>query len=117
MKLAIIAFVVVLAVLVYDRVLSWRLASTASLRKKIERGDWRYYQGALLELKRRREDISAEALRVISLLSSESRIERTAGEMILKRVYPEFSARIPSYNPAEDAQTCATKAKDVFLRA
>ncbi len=93
-----------------------REKTTEELRAILREPNWLYYRNALLELKRRGEDIRQEVVSVLNLLISELKQERLGGWIILKKVYPELAARVADYNPRDPVDTCKEKLQKVFVQ-
>jgi len=66
----------------------WRARPREKLLAMLESGNWRYYKAAILELRRRGEDVSVHAPRIQALLASGSRVERAAGAAIARACFP-----------------------------
>jgi|SRR3954470_21598346 hypothetical protein len=112
-----VAVVAVSAFLMHRRLLSMRSKSTDQLRAILHGPDWTFYRNALIELRRRGEDIKEEVVPILHLLISESRFHREGGWMMLKEIYPDLAARLPDYNPKETDNVCKEKMQKILLRA
>jgi hypothetical protein len=80
----------------------WKTKPTAELVAMIEGGEWRYWQTALEELRRRGEDISRFTPRLVSGLVSDSVLARTAADAALKDLFPELKEQLRGYLPTHD---------------
>ena len=93
---------------------SMRNKSSEELRAILHGQDWLFYRNALLELRRRGEDIRQEVMPVLNLLVADSRQLRIGGWLILRQVYPELASRVPEYNPREALDVCKEKMQKIF---
>jgi hypothetical protein len=112
-----VTVVVVGAYVVHRCFLSMKSKSTDQLRAILRGPEWTFYRVALIELRRRGEDIKPEVLPILNLLISDSRFHREGGWMILKEIYPDLAGRVPDYNPKETDDVCKEKMQKIFLRA
>jgi hypothetical protein len=83
--------------------------TTEGLRSWLRGPDWPCYGLALMELKRRGEDIKQDMMPVLNLLRSGSCDQRLNGWSILKQLYPDLAARAADYNPKETFEACKEK--------
>ena len=80
----------------------WKTKPTPELVAMVEGGDWRYWETALEELRRRGEDISRFTPRLVAGLVSNSVMSRTAADAALKGLFPEFKDHLKGYLPTHD---------------
>ncbi len=95
---------------------SLRGKTTEELRAILHGPDWLFYRNALVELRRRGEDIKQEVVPVLNLLISESRQQRIGGWLMLKKLYPELVSRVSDYRPEDLPDVCKEKMQKIFLR-
>lgn len=86
------------------------------LRDILHGSDFLFYRNALVELRKRGEDISQEVLPILDLLVSDDRDRRTVGSMILRELYPDLAARISDYKPFETPDICRQKIQKIFIK-
>ena len=91
--------------------------STDELRAILRGPEWMFYRNALIELRRRSEDIKEEVMPILNLVIADAKPQRIAGWLILRELYPDLSARVPDYKPEESPDVCKEKMQKVFLRA
>ncbi|AOS45957.1 hypothetical protein Verru16b_03048 [Lacunisphaera limnophila] len=106
----------VLAFLIYDRVLRWRLLPSEKLQANIDSGHWRYLKHSIVEFRRRGGDRRIGSLRALDLLQSESKVERMVGWMIMKELFPEVAQRVPGYDPTAAPEKCREEAQKMLIR-
>ncbi len=80
----------------------WKTKPSAELIGMVEGSEWRYWQTALEELRRRGEDISRFTPRLVAGLVSDSLMARTAADAALKDLFPEFKDHLKGYLPTHD---------------
>lgn len=95
---------------------SMRGKSSEELRAILRSSEWLFYRNALVELRRRGEDIENEVTPVLNLVISDAKRQRIAGWIILRELYPDLAARVPDYKPHEAADACKEKMRKIFLR-
>ncbi len=83
--------------------------TTEELRSWLHGPAWPFYGQALMELKRRGEDIKQDVVPVLNLLRSGSCDRRLNGWLILKQLYPDLAARAADYDPKEPFDACEEK--------
>ncbi len=91
--------------------------TTEELRGILRSPDWLFYRNALVELRRRGEDIKAEVVPILHLVISDAKAQRIGGWMILREFYPDLAARVPDYKPAEPPEVCKEKMQKILLQA
>jgi hypothetical protein len=91
--------------------------SNDQLRAMLRSPNWLFYRNALLELRRRGEDIKLEVMPILNLLISDVKKERMGGWMIFGEFYPDLAARVPDYKPAETPDVCKEKMQKMFMQA
>src|SRR3989442_1356662 len=77
---------------------------------------WRQHLGAITELRRRGEDVSAYVPRIISKLVSPSKADRVATHIFVKVCFPELLAELQDYSPEAEVDICRTKAASLLSR-
>jgi hypothetical protein len=87
----------------------WRTKPAAELIAMIESKDWRYWETAIEELRRRGEDISRFVPRLVSGLVADSVMSRTAADAALKKLFPEFNGHLRGYLPTHDVAASRQK--------
>jgi hypothetical protein len=87
----------------------WKTKPIAELVAMVEGSDWRYWETALEELRRRGEDISRFIPRLVSGLVSDSTLARAAADATLRKLFPEFKEQLRGYLPAQDVATARQK--------
>ena len=91
--------------------------SLDELRAYLRSPEWVFYRNALMELRKRGEDIRPQVVPILELLISEAKTKRTAGWLVLKDFYPDLAARVADYRPLEPQEVCREKMQNIFLRA
>ncbi len=94
----------------------WQTKPTAELVAMVESGEWRYWQTALEELRCRGEDISRFTPRLVAGLVSDSVLTRTAAEVALKDLFPEFKDHLKGYLPTHDAATSRQRLEPILVK-
>ena len=94
----------------------WKTKTTAELIAMIEGGEWRYWQTALEELRRRGEDISRFTPRLVSELVSDSVMARTAADAALKDLFPEFKEHLRGYLPTHDVAASRQRLESLLAK-
>jgi hypothetical protein len=92
----------------------WRNKPREVLEQLITGGDWMKIQVALEEVRRRGEDIQAYRPIVLRLLVSASKIERVAGKVAIRKLYPEVARELPDYEGSAPTEVCIAKAQPVL---
>lgn len=87
----------------------WRGRPSEELRAQLTADDWRLWQAAISELKRRNEDIAPYAARFVQGLLADSTHERVACESMLKKHYPALKAELNGYSPMHDVAVSREK--------
>jgi len=95
---------------------SWRRKPREILVQILRADDWRRYRAAITELRRRGEDVSVYLPRIVGKLASESFVERTAAQVIIKNCFPELAAEIQGYSPSAGVEACRAKAASLLAR-
>jgi hypothetical protein len=85
--------------------LVWGKKSAEELSIIISGAEWRKWELALEEFKRRGHDATAAVSLVGGRLLSESHWERSAARMVLMKVYPETRPLLKEYRPTDDDPT------------
>ncbi len=80
----------------------WRERPGEELSAQLTGNDWRLWQAAIGELKRRNEDIAPYAARFVRGLVADTAHERVACESILKKHYPALKAELNGYSPMHE---------------
>ena len=94
----------------------WRNKPRDVLEKMIVEHDWKRIQAALQEVRRRGEDILPYRPIVLRLLVSTSKMDRMAGRMAIRKLYPDVARELTGYVGTEDLETCIAKATPVLRR-
>jgi hypothetical protein len=94
----------------------WHNKPREVLEQMIHGKDWRKIQIALQEVRRRGEDIQRYRPIVLRLLVSESKVERVAGKMAVRKLYPEVAQELPGYEGTAATEVCIAKAQPVLER-
>ena len=71
-------------------------------------------QVALEEVKRRGENIEPYAPIILKFLVSNVRMQRVAGKVALKKLYPELWRELPDYEGTAPKEVCIAKAKPLL---
>ena len=87
----------------------WKTKPATELVAMVESDDWRYWQTALEELRRRGEDISRFIPRLVSGLVADSTLARTAASTAIKDLFPELREQLREYLPTQDVTTSRQK--------
>lgn len=116
MTIALIVLIGLSAFMFYDRVLSWRLLSDEKIRDNIDSGHWRYLRHSVVEFRRRGGDRRIGSLRALDLLQSESKMERMAGWIVMKDLFPEVAQRAPAYDPTATAEQCRVETQKMLIK-
>lgn len=88
---------------------TWRKKPREALVGLVLAPEWRLHPKAMSELRRRGEELSGFLPRFLPLLGDESRNERVAAEMILRKFYPQVARELEGYSPMADPETCREK--------
>jgi hypothetical protein len=83
----------------------WRAKPIEELLGIVAGHDWRRWELALGELKRRGHDIAGAIPGLAGRLLSESKWERAAARIVLMNVYPETRPLLKSYRASDDEST------------
>ncbi len=94
----------------------WKTKPTAELVAMVEGSEWRYWQTALEELRRRGEDISRFTPRLVAGLVSDSLMARTAADATLKALFPEFKEHLRDYLPNQDVAVSRQRLEALLMR-
>jgi len=94
----------------------WRNKPREILEQLITGSDWTKIQVALEEVRRRGEDIQPYLPIVLKLLISDSKIQRVAGKVALRKLYPNVARELPDYEGTASAEVCIAKARPVLER-
>jgi hypothetical protein len=94
----------------------WREHSSEELRAQLTGNDWRLWQAAIGELKRRNEDIAPCAARFVQGLLANYTHERVACESILKKHYPALKTELNGYSPMHDVAVSREKLSGLLGR-
>lgn len=95
---------------------TWRKKSHEELIGLVRAEDWRLHSAALRELRRRGEDLSVFLPRFLPLLAHESRKDRVAAEMLVKKFYPQVARELEGYTPMADAEVCRERIAPLLER-
>src|SRR4051794_8496363 len=87
----------------------WRNKPREVLEQLIRGKDWKGIQVALEELRRRGEDIQPHRPIILRLLISESKFERVAGKVAIRKLYPEVARELPGYKGTASTEVCIAK--------
>ena len=91
----------------------WGKKSTEELLGILADAEWRKWELALRELRRRGLDLSSSIKPLAARLLSESKWERAAARIVLMNVYPETRSLLKNYH-AEDDEPTRRKALEAF---
>jgi hypothetical protein len=94
----------------------WRNKPREVLEQMITGDDWTKIHVALQEVKRRGEDIQPYRPIVLRLLISESKLQRVAGKVAIRKFYLEVARELPDYEGSASTEVCIAKAQPVLER-
>lgn len=94
----------------------WKTKPTAELVAMIEGNEWRYWQTALEELRRRGEDISRFTPKLVAELVSDSVMSRAAADAALKNLFPEFKDHLRGYLPTHDVAASRQRLESLLAK-
>lgn len=94
----------------------WRRKSRDKLVGMLKSDDWRSYKPAVLELRRRGDDVTIYLPRIVAMLVSNSKIERAAAKAIIKSCFPDLAGDVADYSATADIETCRGKAASLLSR-
>ena len=76
--------------------------------------DWKYWELALKELKRRGEDTSIYVPQLMPRLLADTQMAREAARIILTGQFPELSDQLSDYRAADDVNSSRRKLTSLF---
>jgi hypothetical protein len=94
----------------------WRRKSRDKLIEMLHSDNWRRYKPAILELRRRGEDVTVHVPKIVALLLSKSKVERAAAKATIGACFPDLAKEVAGYSATADLEACRIKAGPLLSR-
>jgi hypothetical protein len=107
--------VLLISAYVYDE-WTWRVRPREKLVEIVRTPDWRLHTKAMVELRRRGEDLAVFLPCFLPLLATCSRTGRVAAESIVRKYYPQVAQELKGYSPIADVEACRERVTPLLAR-